>query len=234
MIPEVYSKISINSKYASFVWIENCFFYYSLFYHFIKQTDKHKTQECQDRAWGQDMSWKNRQDIWSVHPHLSHVMKCGQRWLVQTTSQAPPATAATLATSQAVHGTCKNPPRTKEQCTNTSTMHCSSSSSSWADQFDSNEVSETVQMETGDTALGGIHTTCLPWTSLSFRNHRMLAAGLLPEVVHVRVITSPSMAGLVNPVISGRPGTPAWCQSKNREDTRRGKSWVTAQWVSYC
>lgn len=53
-----------------------------------------------------------------------------------------------------------------------------------------------------------IHTTCLPWTSLSFRNHRMLAAGLLPDVVHVRVITSPSIAGLVNPVISGRPGTP--------------------------
>ena len=41
----------------------------------------------------------------------------------------------------------------------------------------------------------------------------MLAAGLLPDVVHVRVITSPSMAGLANPVISGRPGTPvarAW------------------------
>lgn len=36
----------------------------------------------------------------------------------------------------------------------------------------------------------------------------MLAAGLLPDVVHVRVITSFSMAGLVNPVISGRLGTP--------------------------
>lgn len=36
----------------------------------------------------------------------------------------------------------------------------------------------------------------------------MVAAGLLPDVVHVRVMTSPSMAGLVKPVISGRPGTP--------------------------
>lgn len=36
----------------------------------------------------------------------------------------------------------------------------------------------------------------------------MLAAGLLPDVMHVRVISSPSMAGLVNPVISGRLGTP--------------------------
>ncbi len=59
-----------------------------------------------------------------------------------------------------------------------------------------------------DTLLCEIHTTCLPWTSLSFRNHRMLAAGLLPDVVHVKVMTSPSVAGLVNPVISGRPGTP--------------------------
>lgn len=48
-----------------------------------------------------------------------------------------------------------------------------------------------------------------PWTSLSFRNQRMEAAGLLPDVVHVSVITSPSMAGLVNPVISGLAGTPA-------------------------
>lgn len=63
-------------------------------------------------------------------------------------------------------------------------------------------------MATEDTMLCEIHTTCLPWTSLSFRNHRMLAAGLLPVVVHVSVITSPSIAGLVNPVISGRPGTP--------------------------
>lgn len=63
-------------------------------------------------------------------------------------------------------------------------------------------------MVTEDTMLCEIHTTCLPWASLSFRNHRMLAAGLLPEVVHVSVIMSPSMAGLVNPVISGRPGTP--------------------------
>lgn len=37
----------------------------------------------------------------------------------------------------------------------------------------------------------------------------MVAAGLLPDVVHVRVTTSPSIAGLVKPVISGRPGTPA-------------------------
>lgn len=59
-----------------------------------------------------------------------------------------------------------------------------------------------------DTMLCEIHTPFLPWTSLSFRNHRMLAAGLLPVVVHVRVIKSPSMAGLVNPVISGRHGTP--------------------------
>lgn len=29
------------------------------------------------------MSWRNRQDIWSVHPHLSHVMKCGQSWFRQ-------------------------------------------------------------------------------------------------------------------------------------------------------
>lgn len=59
-----------------------------------------------------------------------------------------------------------------------------------------------------DTMPCEIHTTCLPWTSLSFLNHWMLAAGLLPEVVHVSVITSPSRAGLVNPVISGRPGAP--------------------------
>lgn len=63
-------------------------------------------------------------------------------------------------------------------------------------------------MVTEDTMLCEIHTTCLPWTSLSFRNHRILAAGLLPGAVHVSVSTSPSMAGLVNPVMSGRPGTP--------------------------
>lgn len=55
-----------------------------------------------------------------------------------------------------------------------------------------------------------IHSARLPWTSLSFRSHWILAAGLLPVVVHVSVIMSPSMAGLVNPVISGRPGTPVF------------------------
>lgn len=73
-------------------------------------------------------------------------------------------------------------------------------------------------MVTDDKMLCEIHTTCLPWTSLSFLNHRMLAAGLLPEVVHVRVITSPSMAGLVNPVISGRPGTPVLHGNINRNN----------------
>lgn len=77
-----------------------------------------------------------------------------------------------------------------------------------AEWLDSNDVSKRVQVVTEDTMLCEIHAACLPWTSLSFRNHRMLAAGLLPDVVHVRVIRSPSMAGLVNPVISGRPGTP--------------------------
>lgn len=85
-------------------------------------------------------------------------------------------------------------------------------------QCDSNEVSQRLRRPVQTK------TMRLPWTSLSLRNHRMLAAGLLPEVVHVRVITSPSMAGLVNPVISGRPGTPAWCQSKNRVDTQRGRA----------
>lgn len=59
-----------------------------------------------------------------------------------------------------------------------------------------------------DTALYKIHTARLPWTSLSFRSHWILAAGLLPVVEHVSVIMSPSMAGLANPVISGCPGTP--------------------------
>lgn len=77
-----------------------------------------------------------------------------------------------------------------------------------AEWLDSNDVSKRVQVETEDTMLCEIHTTCLPRTSLSFRNHRILAAGLLPGVVHVRVMVSPSMAGLVIPVISGRPGTP--------------------------
>lgn len=68
----------------------------------------------------------------------------------------------------------------------------------------------------------------LPWTSLSFRNHRMLAAGLLPNVVHVRVTSSPSRAGLVKPVISGRAGTPEvsgnfiWI-------IRKDISWITYQ-----
>lgn len=51
----------------------------------------------------------------------------------------------------------------------------------------------------------------------------MLAAGLLPEVVHVKVITSPSMAGLVNPVISGRPGTPVLHGNINRNNTPNGE-----------
>lgn len=132
-------------------------------------------------------------------------------------------TAATLATSQAVWRQLqkalpgqRNNAQTRAQWT----------AAARADQFDSNEVSATaMQMGSDDAAPGwGYQAARLPWTSLSFRNHRMLAAGLLPEVVHVRVITSPSMAGLVNPVISGRPGTPAWCQCKNREDTRRGRA----------
>lgn len=61
-----------------------------------------------------------------------------------------------------------------------------------------------------DATLYKIHTARLPWTSLSFRSHWILAAGLLPVVMHVSVIMSPSMAGLVNPVISGRPGTPVF------------------------
>lgn len=51
-------------------------------------------------------------------------------------------------------------------------------------------------------------TARLPWTSLSFRSHWILAAGLLPVVVQVSVIMSSSVAGLVIPVISGRAGTP--------------------------
>lgn len=48
----------------------------------------------------------------------------------------------------------------------------------------------------------------IPCTSLSFLNHRMSAAGLLPDVMHVSVTSSPSTAGLVKPVISGFSGTP--------------------------
>lgn len=36
----------------------------------------------------------------------------------------------------------------------------------------------------------------------------MSAAGLLPDVVHVSVTSSPSTAGFVKPVISGFSGTP--------------------------
>jgi len=36
----------------------------------------------------------------------------------------------------------------------------------------------------------------------------MSAAGLLPDVVHVSVTSSPSWAGLERPVISGFAGTP--------------------------
>lgn len=167
------------------------------------------------------MSWRNRQDIWSVHPHLSHVMKCGQRWFRQHRErrrqqrQRWPQARQFTAPAKTLPGQ-RNNARTRVQCT---------AAAAAAAELTNLTVMKSLRRckwKHGDTALGGIHTTCLPWTSLSFRNHRMLAAGLLPEVVHVRVITSLSMAGLVNPVISGRPGTPAWCQSKNREDTRRG------------
>jgi len=77
----------------------------------------------------------------------------------------------------------------------------------------------------------------LPWTSLSFRNHLMLAAGLLPDVVHVSVISSPSMAGSVNPVIAGRPGTPVFREdinTNNIQDTHLAIShrliWVVFLW----
>lgn len=47
-----------------------------------------------------------------------------------------------------------------------------------------------------------------PLTSFSFLNQRRSAAGLLPWVMQVRVMWSPSMAGLVGPSISGIAGTP--------------------------
>lgn len=48
----------------------------------------------------------------------------------------------------------------------------------------------------------------LPLISLSFLNHRMSAAGLLPEVLQVSVIVSFSKAGFIKPAISGFSGTP--------------------------
>lgn len=48
----------------------------------------------------------------------------------------------------------------------------------------------------------------VPLTSFSFRNQRRSAAGLLPWVMHVRVMWSPSKAGFVMPSISGFSGTP--------------------------
>lgn len=149
-----------------------------------------KTESCKDVIY----TW--------IDKRLGQVVKCGQLRLSPATFGQPPTTAAAaaLAASQANHGTSK-PPQAGEQCKNMSTKECNN----WVD---SNDASERMHVVTEDTLLCEIHTTCLPWTSSSFRNHRMLAAGLLPEVVHIRVTMSPSIAGLENPVISGRTGTP--------------------------
>lgn len=48
----------------------------------------------------------------------------------------------------------------------------------------------------------------LPLISLSFLNHLISAAGLLPDVLHVSCIRSPSMTGDENPLIWGFSGTP--------------------------
>lgn len=52
------------------------------------------------------------------------------------------------------------------------------------------------------------HRCDVPLTSFSFLNQRRSAAGLLPCVMQVRVMWSPSMAGFVRPSISGFSGTP--------------------------
>lgn len=134
----------------------------------------------------------------------SHIMKCGRRCCRQQPRYWPHARQLNAPA---------NPPPPPGQGNNAQTP-VQWPAAAQLTSLDSNEVSaKTLQMENRTTRHpGGNRAARLPWTSLSFRNHRMLAAGLLPEVVHVRVIMSPSMAGLVNPVISGRPGTPAWCQ----------------------
>lgn len=53
-----------------------------------------------------------------------------------------------------------------------------------------------------------INSRFVPLTSFSFLNQRRSAAGLLPWVMQVRVMWSPSMAGFVRPSISGFSGTP--------------------------
>lgn len=52
------------------------------------------------------------------------------------------------------------------------------------------------------------HRCYIPLISFSFLNQRRSAAGLLPWVMQVRVMWSPSMAGFVRPSISGFSGTP--------------------------
>lgn len=73
-----------------------------------------------------------------------------------------------------------------------------------------NAATEGLDIHVQEDTLCKIHTAHLPCTSSLFRSHWILAAGLLPVVVHVSVIMSPSMAGRVNPVISGRPGIPVF------------------------
>lgn len=65
----------------------------------------------------------------------------------------------------------------------------------------------------------------IPLTSLSFLNHLMSAAGLLPDVLQVSCILSPSITGEVNPVICGFSGTPNKQTSKMAAtDTIRDKN----------
>lgn len=83
----------------------------------------------------------------------------------------------------------------------------------------------------------------LPLISFSFLNHLMSAAGLLPEVTHVRVMCSPSKAGLVKPLISGFSGTPAEKDSERNTHAEKSKSnlwrkvkWCAQKWItgSHC
>lgn len=95
---------------------------------------------------------------------------------------------------------CQNGARSQED-----NLFRTTRSSSCSSGFMKKLVPECFKKQPGHSFL---HRCDSPLISFSFLNQRRSAAGLLPWVMQVRVMWSPSMAGFLGPSISGFSGTP--------------------------
>lgn len=73
-----------------------------------------------------------------------------------------------------------------------------------------------------------------PLISFSFLNQRRSAAGLLPWVMQVRVMWSPSRAGFVRPLICGSSGTPAEWNRNTHTHTHATGIIIGSDWMFSC